>query len=787
MIPTSPNQPPIPPQGSPSDIFHEPLPAKKPDKQAAAQTFKQLTLTEREMERLKSRIWDDFQGAQSNHQVRCDKFRKFWRRWRSLNVSSHSKKDAAPLQVPLLKWTTFSQWARCMQAILGDDAEIIAEPMTPEGDKAAAKVGKYLTWRFFEYMEAIAQLSPFMFRAILFGRGHAEVEYVQEYYWQRSQTVDVDFAKATAEGRRFVDNNDGTTDEEVLSYDGPRLTALWPSEIILPAQDSVSHVSEFAFKIRRDRITPQQLLDGERRGKYQGIKENFREIAGFSEQRQERDYMWDHEKIDSDEAEGVDHATTLGNRDSLEIWRWYGTWRLPKGKRDSVPSNLDYRQDEASEIMVSYLPGPALVVGVQDLRDVYPRMRKRDPFVDLAMVKDGSYWAPGLGEMLEDLEDEATINFALFRKAGQLSVGPIMFYKPSAGGFDPESFFYEPGTAVPSEDPQSVNAVSLKSDMSFSQTMHQLIKGFGELVTGVSDQTNGLSSDRPNAPRTAAGQAMLLQEGNVRASLDMSMLRDDMGRVLKYVWQLDREYADEQVFFRATGEDANGLFDTNNGFGVMKAEDREHSYAFDIKFATSVWSREARKAVMIQLYGLSVQNPLVMSNPRALWVLLNRVWEANGEKNFGDIIPEPPDTDRPKSAKEEWSEMMAGEIIHVNPLDDDMSHITDHRARLSQAIDQPPERRDPRLEKEAVAHIVEHENQRRRKMVLQELVTEAANQLQQQLGGQPPPGAPASGPAGPGAWTPPLAQPGPAGAPPGAQPPAGALPQGTQGPLTGGR
>lgn len=280
---------------------------------------------------------------------------------------------------------------------------------------------------------------------------------------------------------------------------------------------------------------------------------------------------------------------------------------------------------------------------------------------------------------------------------------------------------------------------------------------------------------------------MLLQEGNVRASLDMSMLRDDMGRVLKYVWQLDREYADEQVFFRATGEDANGLFDTNNGFGVMKAEDREHSYAFDIKFATSVWSREARKAVMIQLYGLSVQNPLVMSNPRALWVLLNRVWEANGEKNFGDIIPEPPDTDRPKSAKEEWSEMMAGEIIHVNPLDDDMSHITDHRARLSQAIDQPPERRDPRLEKEAVAHIVEHENQRRRKMVLQELVTEAANQLQQQLGGQPPPGAPASGPAGPGAWTPPLAQPGPAGAPPGAQPPAGALPQGTQGPLTGGR
>jgi hypothetical protein len=786
-----PSQPQGAPQAAPPPdldaLLHEPLPAKKPDKAAAVQTFKQLIVSNREKQRLQLRITDDFQGARSNHDQRITKFRRLWRRWRSLNVSpSNSKKDAPPFQVPLMKWTTFSQWARCMQALLGDDAEIIAEPMTPEGDKTAVKVGKYMTWRVFEYMEAIAQLSPFVFRAILFGRAFAEIEYVQEYYWQRSQPEDVDFVKAAADGRLTVHNADGTVDEEVLAYDGPRLEALWPSQVVVPAQDNVSHVTKFAWKIRRDRVTPQQLLDGERRGKYQSITEQFSVINAFAQQAQEREYLWDDEKIDADEAEGVDHGNLMGNRDSLEVWRWYGTWRMPKGKQDAALDNFDRRSTSESEIMVSYLPGPALIVGIQDLRDVYPRMRKRDPFVDLAMVKDGSYWPPGLGEMLEDIEDESTINFALFRKAGQLSVGPILLYKPSSGGFDPEGFDYKPGTAIPTEDPTSVTTVEMKADLQYSTIMQQVLKSFAELVTGVSDQTNGLSSDRPNAPRTAAGQAMLLQEGNVRASLDMSMLRDDMSRTIKFIWELDSEYADESVFFRATGDDANGLFDTNNGFGTMTAEEREHSFAFDLKFATSIWSREARKQTIQQLYMMSVQNPLVMQNPRALWVLLNRMWEANGEKNFKDVVPEPPETDRPKSPKEEWTEMMAGEIIHVNPLDDDVAHITDHRARLGQAADQAPERRDSRLEKEAVAHIIEHENQRRRKMVLQELVTAAANQLQQELGGQPPPGAPPSGPAGPGGWTPPLAQPAAAGPPPGAQPPAGALPAGVAGPLTGG-
>ncbi len=715
-------------------------PVKPPDKPAASQQYKQLNVSDREKNRLAAQIWMDADGARSNHDRRFRKFDRILRMWRGLNVTGGNNNDGADFQVPMIKWTTFAQWARCMNSLIGDDAEIIAEARSPNGQKNAKKVGAYMTWRFFEYMKALGELAPFVFRAILLGRAHAEVIYEQEYYWERDQQGN---------------------DVEKLCYDGPKIRALWPSQLILPTQDNIQTVTDFAWKIRRNRLTPQQLLIGEKRGRYQGIKDNYSLIVGQAAQRQTRDVLWEGDRVVSDEAEGVDQAVMPGLHNDLEVWQWYGRWRMPK-KGDPSVDNYDWRNSEESDLLVTYLPHPHLVIGVEDLRNIYPRMRKRDPFVDMAMVKDGSYWSPGLGELLEDLQNEDTINFKLFRRAGMLSVGPIIFYRPSAGGFNPQVFEYEPNTAVPCEDPASVMVVEMKANLTYVQAMQQTLKAMAELVTGVSDQTAGLSSDRPNAPRTASGQAMLLQEGNVRASLDMLMLKDDVGRMIDYVWELDREYADEKVFFRVTGDDADGLFDTRDGFGTMTALEREGEYNLSVKFATSIYSREAKKQAILQLYSLSVQNPILMTNPRGLWVMLNRVWTAFGENDFSDVIPEPPETDAPKDPKVEWSDALNGEDLQVNPLDDDAKHLIRHRQDLTNDMAEPPERADKQAQHAMAEHIVRHEQQRRQKMLMQELVSMVAGQIQAQQGQQPAPQQPGG-----------LPQPGaaPAGAPSPAGPP----------------
>ena len=758
---------PQPPAGTPPQPPQELDPAAqtqtKTPQPASRQVFRQIKISQREEGRLRDRLWHDFLAARSDHDNRINRFRRYFRMWRGLNQTRGTDDVGPDYQVPLIKWNVFGQWAKIMQALLGEDAEIIARPTAPSDAGAAKKAGRYMTWRFFEYMQATIGLAAWVFRACLFGRAYAEIIYEQEYYWERDDAANVDTKALDQGGLDWVTNKDGTIDYEVLAYDGPRLRALWPSQIITPAQDNVESCDDFEWIIRRDRITPQQLLDGEQRDKYYGITERWDKISSAAQQRQERDYWWDDEKIDSDEAEGVDHVNTLGNRDSLEIWRWYGKWRLPKGGRDVTPDNIKYREVTQSELMVSYLPKVGIIVGVQDLRDLYPRLRKRNPFVDLAVVKDGSYWPPGAGELLEDIQNELTINHALFRKAGMLSVGPVIFYKPN-GEFDPDTFEYDAGTAIPTADPSSVKVVTFNANLDYSEKMTQVLKAIAELVTGVSDQSLGRASDRPNAPQTAAGQAMLLQEGNVRSTLDMMMLREDLSRTMGYIWALDREYADEQVFFRVTDDDAVG-FDVNNGFGTMTSEEREHPYGFDVRFATSVWSREAKKQMLLQLYALSMQNPIVQQDPKALWTILNRVWESFGESGFQDVIPEPPHPERAKMPKEEWQLMMKGEVVHVLSIDDDQQHLIDHRRRLEDEINEPEERQDKRLQKLATDHIIEHQRQIRQKQVLQQLAQRAmAAMIEQQPSMVPQPGGgqPAAAPGMPaGGVAPPPLQPAP--------------------------
>jgi hypothetical protein len=720
----------------------------------------QITLSDNEKSRLDSRIWNDFIGADSNHQRRLAKFVRLWRMWRGLNETMGDVNVGPDFQVPMVKWFTFGQWARCMSALLGDDAEIIANPTAPTDSKDAAKVGRYMTWRFFEYMKSTNPLTIFVFRAILFGRAHAELIYEQDYYWQRP-----------------VDKRGRVTgqDEEKLCYDGPRLRPLWPSQFITPAQDDVQSVDDFEWVIRRKRVTPQQLLDGERRGEYQGIRANWDTICNFSAQKQERDYWWDYERLDADQAEGVDHATLLGNRDSVEVWCWYGKWRRLKGNQDGRLENLGRRREGESELLVKYIPKAHLIVGCQDLRDIYPRMKKRKPFVDLGLVKDGSYWGPGFGELLEEIQREGTINHALFRKAGMLSVGPVIFYKPSAG-LDPDTFKYQPNTAIPTEDPSGVNVVEMKANLQYCEVMHQTLKGFGESTTGVADTTAGLSEDRPNAPKTASGQAMLLQEGNVRASLDMTMLREDLSNVIGYAWELDREYADDEVFFRVTEDNPEGLFESKDGFASLTSEEREHDFGFDLKFATSVYSREAKKAAILALYQLSMGNPLIAQNPRALWVLLNRVWVAFGEKSFRDIVPEPPELDQPKTPKSEWAFCLKHEPdeVKVNPMDDDDAHILDHRKQLAISMHEDADRRDKIAEEIMVSHIVAHEVQKRTKMLMQIAAQAMMERMRQAQGAGAQP-YPAQLPF------PPQPGPGQPGQPGGGMPAPGGAPNGVAG------
>ena len=116
------------------------------------------------------------------------------------------------------------------------------------------------------------------------------------------------------------------------------------------------------------------------------------------------------------------------------------------------------------------------------------------------------------------------------------------------------------------DNPQTdLKQITIVANMDIAQWKEQCTMAYGEKLTGMSDLQMGRQSDRPNAPRTARQTVALLEEGNVRISLDSKVLREDMAGVLAHFWDLEYMFSPDEQFFRVTEDDAAGAFDVNNG------------------------------------------------------------------------------------------------------------------------------------------------------------------------------------------------------------------------------
>jgi hypothetical protein len=668
---------------------------------------RQLYLPRNEIIRLENRVRQDVYAALSDHTARMERFTRYYRAWRNRTEPGRlGDERKSNYRVPLTQWHVFTKWAKEHAALFGEDAEVTAKPVGPEDQRNERKISRFATWALFDLMKIPNKAQIFDFRKILFGRSHAYCPWGRETY--------------------RVPLIDGSMGDD-LAYEGPLFDPLWPDDFIVPAED-VENLHKFSWVVRKYRATPDELLRGEEDGRYQQIEDHFDDIVNFCSHKRARDYESETIKKEKDLAEGVTYEGNLSAANALIVHEWYGRWRKLKSRRDAREDNLQGRERYESDLVVRYLPDLNLVIGVQDLAEMYPRKVNRRPFVESSLVKDGSYWCQGFGELLEEIETEMSGNHNLGTQAGQFSVGPVIFYKP-ASGFDPDTFEYEPCKAIASDDPQGVRVVEFKANMEYPVIKEQTMTGYAQNVTGQSEMNMGRAIDRPNAPRTARQTIALLEEGDVRASLELSALREDWGEILTHIWELFQDYAPEKLFFRVTEEDAGGLFDVKDGGAYMAADERNGRYDFDLKFATSKYSKEQKKQDKLALYQIDLQNPLIVSNPRALWATLDGVHKAFGDDRFSDLVPMPPDIGLPIDPRSEYTRILQGEEVHPNPLDNDQLHLLNHNRRIEKM------RADPERDEDAframVEHSAEHIAQMRQKQLMAAMAAAVVDSLKQ--------------------------------------------------------
>ena len=330
----------------------------------------QLSWPQAEMSRIADRVQIDYRAALSDHNRRALKWREFYRRWRAMvDLPALGEEGASNVPVPYCRWQVFTAWADEMDSLFGDDAEIVAVPVGPSDYKRDQKISKYMTWRVFNSMKLTKPFCTFVNRKLLFGRSIAYSP------WKRD-TFEV------------INPKTGEP-EELVDYEGPDFIPLWPDDVIVPAED-VDCIHKFSYVIRRYRTTPEELLKGEEEGRYQNIKKNWQTIINLSQHGIQREFQGEEIKREKDEAEGILYQRPLSSGEWLMVLEWYGKWRPLKSGNNADEWDFKKREMHQRDFVVRFLWDLRVVISVQDLQQLYPTMKNRRPFVESAMVADGT-------------------------------------------------------------------------------------------------------------------------------------------------------------------------------------------------------------------------------------------------------------------------------------------------------------------------------------------------------------------------------------------------------------
>jgi hypothetical protein len=673
-----------------------------------------LRLSENERKRIFNRILDDVRAANSDHQARIAKFRRYIRAYRNADrhVTDASKANHPNYRVPVIQATLRQALAAEMQSLFGTGFKITAEPTEVNDIKSAAKVGAYMQYRVISYMKIYAALCAFDLRRLLFGRSIAYRPWVYkefECYDRRKQA--------------WV---------KKVCYDGPGFFPLLPDDVILPAEEG--SIQDVSFVVRKFRVTPQQLLEDEEKGHLVNIKSNWDKIMGYAKTRRTRSVIGDNDdlKQEQDDAEGVEYdGSNIGSSETMVAYEWYGRWRL-KRRGDPAADNIADRELAQTDLVVTILPDiNGLLIGCQRLRDRYPTMKDKRPFYDSTLLKDGSSWPMGLGEMLEKIEDALSNNRNLAIRAQQFSVGPVIFYT-SGSGFNPDGFTYEPFSTYEIQDADGIREFKMNADLNSSVMMEQAYQADAEKASGRTDYQAGRDIDRPTAPRTATGLLTLVQEGRVQAQLDMLSFEADNQRLLDELWQLEQCFGDEQTAFRVTGEDMSAYFDTKGGLAQFSSEDRDGHYDFKLTFAESEWTRKAKMDRLFQLYQIASQDPMFAQNPHLKATMFRQLCDDMGFPEFGKLVPVPPQLSLPRTPSQEWTLMQQGEDVEPHEMDDDHDHIKRHQRQLADAEAIDDEKRDEDAILRLKVHLAATVSQQKQKRLMQALISMAAQSMAKQ-------------------------------------------------------
>ena len=300
--------------------------------------------------------------------------------------------------------------------------------------------------------------------------------------------------------------------------------------------------------------------------------------------------------------------------------------------------NIEYDDDGnqignalEEEVEIVYLADTKKIARIIPLTRLYPDGKR--PHVDNRFTRlPRHFFGQGIPAKMRHLNRLLNSTFNQMMDYGTLQNMPFFFYEPASTGLLGDMNQLKPGEGVPVLNSGGVNFPRFQGNKDFQLSVLQQVQAWAERDTAVTDFTQGRAASVPNAPRTARGTAMLMQQSNIAFSRMVALMAEQFTELLRRVHVLYQRYAPQELEFKFFNQQT-GLFRKTNITRNLFYED------VDFQFQLNP-NRLQEQQNNMQMAQFMMSIPYIGQAPQSVRALAKQLYESLGKKNFDAIWPE---------------------------------------------------------------------------------------------------------------------------------------------------
>ena len=336
------------------------------------------------------------------------------------------------------------------------------------------------------------------------------------------------------------------------------------------------------------------------------------------------------------------------------VWECYYSFKMPGDKAER-------------EYVFFMMPEYRWIYRVVALEVLCPDKVRPYTSWDFMPDDDNSFLSMGIGHIIMDLQSIINDIFNKQMDRDDLINMPFGFYRPSSS-IKKDIVKIAPGVLIPTADPTSIVFPNWNRPNAADTPYIQMILSFIERLTSATNYFQGSAPSRPNAPRTFGATAAIIQEGQINFDLHIQRYQLSLYDVIYGIKDQYRHYLPGDLEFMAPGA---------KSMRSISADVLDFNYELMFKGTSTNTNKAIRREFNQVVYMSLMQNPLIMTNPVAMYNITRRFAIAHEYLEFDQDVPEPAPgmMHAPMDQMEEIRAMAMGQNVSPLPVDNHEEHM----------------------------------------------------------------------------------------------------------------